>query len=92
MNFSRKAWCASDVEGRRFDGTDYIFGGTRAGEVKASTDGDKCTLSWNGNERVEVSFSRAAGLLQLPVTIRVDGRLSLNGFDVVFNGKQDSQR
>ena len=67
-----------------------IFAGTHAGAVKASADGDKCSLSWNGDEKVELSFSRAAGLLRSPVTVQVDNRkITFNGFYVVFNGKQE---
>jgi len=61
-----------------------------AAEVSARMVGDSCMLSWRGDEQVDVSFSRKAGLLQSPVTIRVDNRkLSFNGFYAVFNEKPE---
>src|SRR5207247_3030089 len=66
-----------------------------AGEVLSATiasqsDGDTCRLVWQGDERIEISFSRRQGLLNAPVSVRVDDRsFSFDGFYVAFSGERD---
>ena len=60
--------------------------GAFSAQITAQLDGEICRLVWQGDERVEVSFSRSRGLLQAPVQVRVDNRsFSFNGFYVAFN-------
>src|SRR2546425_8793 len=58
--------------------------------VTSRSDGDTCRLVSQGDERIELSFSRSQGLLNAPVTVRVDDRsFSFDGFYVAFNGEHD---
>jgi len=44
------------------------------------------TLSWRGDERIELVLSKKTGLMAAPVTVRVGGRsLTFDGFYVVMN-------
>src|SRR2546425_3397298 len=63
--------------------------GAFSAQVMTQIDGDTCRLAWQGDERVEVAFSRARGLLESPIHVRVDNReLSFDGFYVAFNGER----
>src|ERR1041384_8598926 len=58
--------------------------------VASQTEGDTCRLVWQGDERIEVFFSRSQGLLNAPVMVRVDGgHVSFDGFYFAFNGERD---
>ena len=64
-----------------------------AGTVGVKTEGNSCILSWQGDEHIEVSFSRKAGLLRSPVKVRVDQReISFDGFYVAFNEEKEGYR
>ena len=64
-----------------------------AADVSARDDGDSCVLSWRGDERIEVSFSRERGLLRSPVKVRIDDReISFDGFYAVFNEQKEGYR
>src|SRR5947208_9102350 len=57
-------------------------------QITAGFDGDTSRLVWQGDERIEISFSRSMGLLNAPVKVRVDDRsFSFDGFYVEFNGE-----
>jgi hypothetical protein len=57
-----------------------------AAEVSVRAAGDRCALTWSGDERIDVSFSRTRGLLRSPVRVRVDDReFTFGGFYTVFN-------
>lgn len=61
-----------------------------AADVSTRADGDSCVLSWRGDERIEVAFSRERGLLRSPVKVRVDDReISFDGFYAILNGKKE---
>src|SRR2546422_2647779 len=58
-------------------------------QITASFDGDATRLVRQGDERVEISFSRSTGLLNAPVNVRVDDRsFSFDGFYVEYNGER----
>ena len=58
--------------------------------IASQSDGDTCRLVWQGDERIEISFSRRQGLLNAPVSVRVDNRsFSFDGFYVAFSGERD---
>ena len=58
--------------------------------IASQSDGDTCRLVRRGDERIEISFSRSRGLLNAPVTVRVDDRsFSFDGFYVAFSGERD---
>src|SRR5438309_4654199 len=58
-------------------------------QITASFDGDTSRLVRQGDERIEISFSRSLGLLNAPVNVRVDDRsFSFGGFYVEFNGER----
>src|SRR5262245_60817155 len=67
------------------------FGGVAfAAQVAVQIEGDNCRLSWEGDERLELSFSRTRGLLNSAVNLRVDNHLlTFDGFYVAFNGQRD---
>src|SRR6476646_9123499 len=61
-----------------------IMGGRAdSAEVATRMDGDTCKLLWQGDERIQLSFSRSHGLLSGPsaIHVRVDEHeLSFDGF------------
>ena len=58
-------------------------------QITASFDGDTSRLVRQGDERIEISFSRSMGLFNAPVNVRVDDRsFSFDGFYVEFNGER----
>ena len=63
---------------------------TFSGQVQTQNEGETCRLVWQGDERIEVSFSRSRGLLKSPVDIRVnDCSFSFDGFYLAFNGERE---
>jgi len=62
-------------------------------ESGASIAGDRCLLIVGGDERLEVEFSGSRGIVEAPVTVRVDGReLRFGGFYAAFNGETEGYR
>src|SRR6266446_4821199 len=67
-----------------------LAGGAFSAEITTRLDGETCRLVWQGDERIEISFSPSRGLLHSPVNVRVDDRtFSFDGFYVAFNGERD---
>ena len=63
---------------------------TFSAQVQTQIDGETCRLVWQGDERIEISFSRSRGLLKSAVNIRVNEcSFSFDGFYVVFNGERE---
>lgn len=51
------------------------------------------TLSWRGDERIEVALNKQAGVMDAPVTVRVGRRaLTFGGFYVVMNEVRATRR
>ena len=64
--------------------------GVFSAQIATQLDGDTGRLVWQGDERIEISFSRSRGLLEAPINVRVDDRsFSFDGFYVAFNGEHD---
>ena len=59
-------------------------------QITTQLEDETCHLLWQGDERIEVSFSRSHGLVRAPVQVRVDERsLSFDGFYLDFNGERE---
>lgn len=57
--------------------------------ASVTADGDLLTLRGQGEERLAISVSRTAGLIDAPITVRVDDRsFSFGGFYLRFNGQE----
>ncbi|PYV11903.1 MAG: hypothetical protein DMG07_18165 [Acidobacteria bacterium] len=60
-----------------------------AGTVTVEDGRDQVTLTWRGDETIQVGISKSRGLIGGPVSVRVDNRrLTFDGFYARFNGQE----
>jgi len=70
----------------RHGGPEGVAAGPKQARLALRETPETVTLSWRGDERIELVLSKEKGVMEAPVAIRVGGReLTFGGFYVVMN-------